>query len=113
MTLAGLKSGAMLAGVVIGGGALVGAGLGAVQALNGEPSAAASGFNGSEQRNVLANVIIGAGVGALGGVALIGAKKVFSITALKSLSLPAMMALGTGTGAAAFGAYTLGRNVFN
>ena len=67
MNLAGLKSGAILAGVTIGGGALVGAGIGAVRSLNDEPNAATSGFTGMEKRSVLANAIIGAGVGALGG----------------------------------------------
>ena len=113
MTLAGLKSGAILAGVTIGGGALVGAGIGAVRSLNDEPNAATAGFTGMEKRSVLANAIIGAGVGALGGVALLGAKKLVNIPALRGIPMPAMLALGAGTGAAAYGAYTVGRNAFN
>lgn len=113
MSLAGIKSGAIIAGVTIGGSALVGAGLGAVRSLNEEPSPTAAGFGRMEKRSVLANAIIGGGVGALGGLALIGAKKYVSINALRSLPAPAMLVLGTGAGAAAYGAYTVGRNTFN
>jgi hypothetical protein len=113
MNLSAIKSGAILAGVTIGGGAAVGAGIGLVQSLNSEPTADAKGFTSMEQRSVLANTIIGAGVGALGGVALLGAKKLFTINALRGLPMPGLLALSAGTGAAAYGAYTLGRNIAN
>ena len=113
MNLSAIKSGAILAGVTIGGGAAVGAGIGLVQSLNSEPAADATGFTSMEKRSVLANTIIGAGVGALGGVALLGAKKIFTINALRGLPMPALLGLSAGTGAAAYGAYTLGRNIAN
>lgn len=113
MNLGAIKSGAILAGAAIGGGSLVGAGVGAVQSLKGEPDPAAAGLTVSEKRGVLANAIIGAGVGALGGVALIGAKKVINIPALKGLPMVAMLGLGTATGAASYGAYSLGRTIAN
>jgi hypothetical protein len=113
MNLAALKSGAILAGVTVGGGAVVGAGIGLVSSLNSEPTPASSGLTSMEKRSTLANTIIGAGVGALGGVALLGAKKIFTINALRGVPMPALLALSAGTGAAAYGAYTLGRNIAN
>jgi hypothetical protein len=113
MNLSALKSGALLTGAMIGGGAIIGGGIGLVQSLNSEPGVDSKGFTTMEKRSVLSNVIIGAGAGALGGAALIGAKKLFTIPALRSVPLPAMLALGAGTGAAAFGAYSLGRNIAN
>ncbi|MEO6866564.1 MAG: hypothetical protein ABI200_00925 [Gaiellales bacterium] len=113
MNLGALKSGAMLAGVTIGAGAVIGGGLGAVRSLKSEPDPTQAGFTQMEKRGALANVISGAAVGALGGVALIGAKKVVNLPALKQLSLPAMLGLGAATGAAAFGAHSVGRSIFN
>lgn len=113
MNLGAIKSGAMLAGAMIGGGALVGAGIGAVQSLGQEPDPSVSGLTGMEKRNTLKSAIVGAGAGALGGVALLGAKKLVTIPVIKNMPLPAVLALGGATGAAAGGAYALGRNVFN
>lgn len=113
MNLGAIRNGAILAGAAIGGGAAIGAGIGAVRSLNEQPSADARGLNQMERRSVLANMIIGAGAGAVGGAALIGARKLVTIPVLRSLPLPAMVGLGMATGAASYGAYTLGRTALN
>lgn len=113
MNLGSLRNGAILAGVMVGGGAVLGAGAGAVQSLNQKPTPGAEGLNRMERRSVGANMIVGGLAGAVGGLALLGAKKLVSIPVLKSMPLPALLALGAGTGAATYGAYTLGRNAFN
>lgn len=113
VNLNSLRIGATIAGVAIGGGAAIGAGVGAWTALSNEPSADAAGLTRMEKRSVFANAIAGAFVGALGGAALVGVGKMVTIKALKGLPMPAMLALGGATGAAAVGAGTLAHRALN
>ena len=115
MNLAAIPRGAMILGGAMLGGAALGAGIGAVQSLRQE--GVDNQFSRQEGRDTLANVIVGAGVGAAAGVALLGAKKL--VPALGALPIlgqagpVATLGLGMGVGAAGLGAYTLARNALN
>ena len=68
-------------------------------------------------RDPLLDLVVGAGVGAAAGVALLGAKKL--VPALGKLPILgqagpiATLGLGMGVGAAGLGAYTLARNALD
>lgn len=109
MNLPGVARSAMIFGGAVLGGAVVGAGAGAVRALKSE--GVDNAFSRQEGRDTLANVIIGAGAGALAGVALLGARKVIpamgALPILGQVGTVGAISLGLGVGAAGYGAYTV------
>ena len=108
------KSALFIGGTVLGG-AVIGAGIGAVKSLKDE--GVDNQFSRQDGRDTLANAIIGAGVGAAAGVALVGTKKLVpsltGIPMLGQLGTAGTIGLGIGVGGAGFGAYTLARNAFD
>lgn len=113
MDLGRIGAGMKLAGAVIGTGAIIGGGAGAVRALRSVPDADASGVTRMERRSVAADAVIGGLAGAVTGVAMIGGKRFVAVTALKALSPGMMLGLGAATGAAAYGAHSLARVSLN
>ena len=115
MDFAAIPRGAMIFGGAVLGGAVIGGGIGAVRSLKAEGTDGT--FSKQDGRDTLANVIIGAGVGAAAGVALLGAKKL--VPALGSLPIIGQantwqsVGLGMGVGAAGLGAYTLAANALD
>lgn len=115
MNFAAIPRGAMIFGGAVLGGAVIGGGIGAVKSLKGE--GVDNAFSRQDGRDTLANVIVGAGVGAAAGVALLGAKKL--VPALGALPIVgqagpvASIGLGMGVGAAGLGAFTLARNALD
>lgn len=100
---AGMK---VIAGTVLGS-AVIGGGVGAVQALRQEPSD--DGISRTEKRNVLANAIVGAGIGAAAGVGIMGLRKVVpamgSLPVIGAMSGVQALTLGAATGAVSVGAF--------
>lgn len=104
----------VIAGTMLGG-ALIGGGIGAVQSLREQPKD--DGISRMEKRNVLANAIVGAGVGAAGGVALLGLRKfipaIGGLPVVGSLSGVQALALGGATGAVSVGAYSAAKSLLD
>lgn len=115
MNLAAIPRGAMIFGGAVLGGAVIGGGIGAVKTLKHEGTDGT--FSKQDGRDTLANVIIGAGVGAAAGVALLGAKKLVPalnrIPVLGAAGPVASIGLGMGVGAAGLGAFSLATNALD
>ena len=100
---------------VVGGAMVVGGALGAVKSLGAESTASAAGLPSMEKRETLKNVLLG----MLGGGAAAGAFMLVrtQVPALAKIpfqgSMPMLLGVSAATGAAGFGAYTLGKNVAN
>lgn len=99
---------AIAGGSILGGAVLGGVG-GMIVTLKQE--GVDNQFSRQEKRDTIANVLIGAGVGAAAGVALITAKhfipKMNNVPILGAAGPWASVGVGAGIGAAGYGAYTL------
>jgi hypothetical protein len=100
---------------VVGGAMVVGGALGAIGSLSHEKTASASGLPSMEKRETLKNVLIGMlGGGAAAGVFMLARTQIPALTRVPLTgSVPMLLGVSMATGAAGYGAYTLGRNVAN
>jgi hypothetical protein len=102
------------AAIVIGGATVVGGGFGAVKALKSD-----GGFGVSKQegRSALADVLIGAGAGALAGIGLLGLRNVAPITSrapfLGALNAPSLIGTTLVAGGLGYGAYSIANKAAN
>jgi hypothetical protein len=96
------------AAIVIGGASVIGGGIGAVKALKADGG---FGVTKQEGRSALADVLIGAGAGALAGIGLLGLRSVAPITSrapfLGALSGPALFGTTIAAGGLGYGAYSI------
>jgi hypothetical protein len=115
MNLAAIPRSAMFVGGAILGGAVIGGGIGAVQSL--KQDGVDNQLSRQEKRDAIANAIIGAGVGAAAGVALIGARNLVpalgNVPILGTASIPATIGLGLGIGSAGAGAWSLAKHALD
>ena len=100
---------------VVGGAMVVGGSLGAIKSLGTESTASASGLKSMEKRETLKNVLIGMlGGGAAAGVFMLARTQVPALGKVPLTgTMPMLLGVSMATGAAGFGAYTLGRNITN
>lgn len=114
MSLGAIGTNAMIIGGAALGGAVIGGGTGAVLALKRD--GIDNQYARQEGRDTIANAIIGAGLGAAAGVALLAGRSVMPVlnkVPVFAMSPAMTIGAGAGLGAAAAGVGSLAYHAFD